>query len=141
MATITCDSTLRSGADVAWAALRDFGAAGELFADVLVSCHRDGDDRTVTFANGLVVTERLVTIDDAERRFVYAVTDGPFTHHSASMQIVPDGKGCRFVWVSDFLPDELRYHLLPLADAGCDAFRRNVDRALGPTRESANDEI
>lgn len=141
MATITCEISLRSGAAASWAALRDFGAAGELFAGVLVDCRRNGDRRTVTFANGLVVTEWLVTIDDTERRLVYAVTDGPFTQHSASMQITPEDEGCRFAWISDFLPDELRDDLVPLAEAGCDAFRRNVDRILGHAGSSVDDRV
>jgi hypothetical protein len=116
MASIKREASLRTDADTAWRALSDFGAAGELFSGVLVDCQRKGDHRTVTFANGLVVTERLVTIDHAERRLVYAVTEGPLTQHNASMQIVPDGNGCRFVWISDFLPDEAWADMVPLAE-------------------------
>lgn len=130
MATITAEVSLQSDADTAWKALSDFGAAGELFSGVLVDCKRDGDKRTITFANGLVASEQLVTLDHDRRRFVYSVTGAPFTQHSASMQILPDGEGCRFVWISDFLPDEMQASVEPLVAAGCEAFKANVDAKL-----------
>ena len=42
------------------------------------------DTRVVTFANGLVVHERIVDVDDDARRLAYTVLDGPFTHHHAT---------------------------------------------------------
>jgi Polyketide cyclase / dehydrase and lipid transport len=133
MATISAEALLETDVDTAWAALSDFGAAGELFAGVLVDCERDGNQRTVTFANGMVVTEQLVTIDHEQRRFVYSVMGDPFTQHSASMQIVPDGDGSRFVWVSDFLPDDVRAGVEPLVTAGCEALKTNLDGKRGGT--------
>ena len=44
---------------------------------------------TVTFANGMVVRERIVDIDQQRRRLCYAVLGDMFEHHSASMQILP----------------------------------------------------
>ena len=126
MATIRREAELAIDADRAWAALRNFGGAAQLFAGVLTDCRRSGDTRTVTFANGLVVTERLVTLDDASRRVVYSVLDGPFSLHSASMQIAPRDGGSTFVWISDFLPDEAAASVAPLVEAGCAAIRRNL---------------
>lgn len=126
MATIRKVATLPIDADSAWTALREFGAAHELFAGVLVGCDREGDERTVTFANGLVVRERLVTLDDEARRLVYTVLDGSFTQHSAAMEIAPDGAESRFIWTSDFLPDAAAEGVLPLVEAGCAALQRNV---------------
>jgi hypothetical protein len=126
MATIRKDAALALDAESAWRALREFGDADRLFAGVLSGCACDGDVRTVTFVNGLVVRERLVTRDDAARRIVYAVLDGSFTQHSASMEIAPDGQGSRFIWTSDFLPDEAAEGVLPLVEAGCAALQRNL---------------
>jgi hypothetical protein len=44
------------------------------------------------------------------------------------MEIVPDGDGrCRFVWISDFVPDAERAAVEPLVDAGCAAMRRVLE--------------
>ena len=127
MASIQRETALDVDADLAWAGLCDFGSAARLFAGVLVDCRRDGDVRTVTFANGMVVNERLVTVDDEARRLVYTVLDGPFSQHSASMQILPKGQGCSFVWISDFLPNEAAQAVEPLVEAGSRAIKANLE--------------
>ncbi len=124
MATIKREVELHVDAGRAWSELRDFGSAGRLFAGVLTDCRREGDTRIVTFANGPVIEERLVTLDETEHRLVYTVTNGSFTQHSASMQIVASAGGCRFIWTSDFLPDSVAAGVLPLVDAGCAALIR-----------------
>ncbi len=99
------------------------------FAGVLTDVTLDGDVRVVTFANGNVVRERIVTVDDERMRIAYHVVGGRFEHHHASMQIVPDGETrCRFVWISDFVPDAPRIFVEPLVDAGCVAIARNFAR-------------
>jgi hypothetical protein len=58
------------------------------------------------------------------------VVEGGFSHHSASMQIVPDGEGrCRFVWISDFLPNAAGAMVGPLMEAGAQALKRNLEAA------------
>jgi Polyketide cyclase / dehydrase and lipid transport len=124
MATIKREVDLDLAAESAWSELREFSNAAKLFAGVLIDCKSEGDKRSVTFANGRMINERLVTRDDPERRLVYTVLDGSFTQHSASMQIVETVKGCRFVWISDFLPDNAMRDVAPLVDAGCQALAR-----------------
>lgn len=128
MASLAQDVTLAVPATVAWAALREAGQAHRLFADVLIDGRLDGDVRTVTFAGGQVVKEQIVDIDETRMRVAYQVVEGGFSHHSASMQIVPDGEGrCRFVWVSDFLPNEASAMVGPLMEAGAQALKRNLE--------------
>lgn len=100
-----------------------------IFAGPLVDCVREGTVRRVTFAGGLTVHEQLITLDDAEHRMVYSVTDGPFSQHSASMQLFADGARTRFVWISDFLPDAAAPAILPLVEEGCRAIRKNLRSA------------
>ena len=67
-----------------------------------------GDARVVTFANGLVLRERIVDIDDSARRMVYASVGGRATHHQASMQVfAAEGGNSRLVWITDVLPVDL----------------------------------
>jgi hypothetical protein len=127
MASIHRDIQIACDADQAWDKLREFGAAARLFPGVLTDCREDSGVRTVTFANGMTVQERLVTRDDAQRRLVYAVLNGSFMHHSAAMQIIPAPPGARFVWTSDFLPDEAASSVEPLVDAGCTAIKHVLE--------------
>ena len=105
------------------------GAAHELFSPVLVDGKLNGDTRQVRFANGMVVHERLLDIDDRQRRVAYTVLDGPgMSYHHASMQVVDAGpKRCQFVWITDFLPQEVGGNLVPLIEAGSNALKKNLE--------------
>jgi hypothetical protein len=126
MATIRREVALHCDLDSAWANLRDFGNAAVVFAGPLVDCFREGSIRRVRFATGLTVQEQLVTLDDLENRLVYSVIDGPFSQHSASMQLIAERNRVRFVWISDFLPDEAMPGILPLIEEGCRAIQKNL---------------
>jgi hypothetical protein len=67
----------------------------------------NGSDRIVTFFNGMVARERLVTADDHECRLVYSVVEGRASHYNAAVQVFPEGDGSRLVWTIDLLPNEL----------------------------------
>lgn len=128
MTSLYREVTLQTDASNAWLALRDPCNVARVFAGVLTGATIDGDVRTVTFAGGHVAQERIVAIDDARMRVAYTVCRERFAHHHASMQIVPLGDGqCRFVWISDFLPDSEHAFVEALVDAGC-AAARNLAR-------------
>ena len=129
MASIHKEQTLDVDGDKAWARLRVVGDAHKLFSPVLVDCQLNGDTRTVRFANGMVVTERILAVDDVRRRVAYAVQDGPgMAYHHASMQIVDVGPGrCTFVWITDFLPEEAGSNIAPLVEQGSGALKRNLE--------------
>ncbi|HTA98129.1 MAG TPA: SRPBCC family protein [Solirubrobacteraceae bacterium] len=109
MAHIRKEISIDASPEVVWDALRDWGALHERLAPgFVVDTKLDGEDRIVTFANGMVVREVLVDLDDDARRLAWSIVDGPYTHHSASAQVFPDGKSaCKFVWIADLLPNEL----------------------------------
>jgi hypothetical protein len=132
MASIHHEITIGTSAEQAWAALRQVGLAHNLFAPVLTDGHLDGDVRTVTFADGQVIRERIIDISEERRRVAYSVIEGSaMTHHNASMQIVPEGKDrCRFVWVADFLPHEAAGVMAPLMQQGAEALKANLEREM-----------
>src|SRR5262245_56290355 len=101
-----------------WDAVRDFAAVHRRLAPgFVVSTQMDGDAaRIVTFGNGSTAREQLVDVDDAAMRLVYAVVGGRFTHDNASVQVFAEGRGSRFIWQRDMLPDELK----PAIDAAMD---------------------
>ena len=129
MGSIHHEIDLAVSAERAWAALRQVGMAHRLFAGVLVDGRLDGDVRTVTFANGQAVRERIIDVDDERRRVVHSAIEGtPMTHHNASMQIFPQGEGgSRFVWIADFLPDSFGETMLPLVRGGAEALKANLE--------------
>ena len=129
MASITQQVTVQVGADRAWAALRDVARAHVLFSPILTAGSIAGDIRTVTFANGMVLQERLLDVDDARRRVAYAALNGPgMEYHHASMQIIEDGDGrCRFVWITDAHPAEVIAKIRPLIAQGTEALKRNLE--------------
>ena len=131
MASIHKELTVEVDADTAWASLRRVGEARELFAPVLTESRMESEIRTVRFANGMVVRERILDVDDERQRVAYAALDAPgMTYHHASMQVREAGpKRCLFVWITDFHPAEIRADILPLIEEGAAAFKRNLEKA------------
>ena len=108
MATLRREIPVASGAAPVWQKLRDFGAVHTKVAPgFLTDLRMDNGDRIVTFFNGMVARERLVTLDDEERRLVYAVVEGQASHYNAAVQVFAEGDGSRVVWTIDLLPDDL----------------------------------
>src|SRR4051812_9440035 len=113
--------------DVAWSAVRDYGAGHQrLFPGILTDVRVESDVRVATFANGMVLRERIVDVDDEARRFVYASVGGRASHHNSSLQVVPDGAHCRIVWITDVLPHELKESITQLVDAGIAVMKKTL---------------
>jgi carbon monoxide dehydrogenase subunit G len=127
MTSIYREIVIEASAAQVWPLLRDPCGVARAFAGALVDASLDGDVRTVVFASGDEVRERIVAIDEARMRVAYTVVGGRFEHHHASMRVVPDGeRRCRMIWVSDFLPDAARPFVEPLIDEGCVTIARNL---------------
>jgi polyketide cyclase/dehydrase/lipid transport protein len=109
MASIRKEILLDAGAAAVWDVVRDVGAVHTRFAPGFVTATAlEEGARVVTFANGLVVRELIVDVDDRARRLAYAAVGGRLTHHNASFQVFDDGGGrTRLVWIADLLPDEV----------------------------------
>ena len=136
MASIRKEMMIDAPADHVWAAIRDVGAVHTRFAQQMVlNTELDGDSRLVTFANGEVVRERIVDVDDEARRLAYAAVEWRTTHHNASFQVVPDGNDrCRLVWIADLLPNALADLVNGYMEQGCAAIKRTLEshhRAAG----------
>ena len=109
MATLRKDIPLTAGCAAVWHALSDFGQVHTRVAPgFLTALEMVDGDRVVTFFNGMVARERLVTVDDETCRLVYAVVEGRASHFNASVQVFPEGDGSRLVWTIDLLPNSDR---------------------------------
>jgi len=109
MASIIKDTIVRAAPHVVWDALRDVGALHTRLAPGFVTDTKlEPGARVVTFANGIVARELIVSVDDEHRRVAWSSVGGRMTHHNASAQVIAQADGTtRFVWIADLLPDEL----------------------------------
>jgi carbon monoxide dehydrogenase subunit G len=108
MASIRKEILVDNTPERVWDALRDVGKVHERVAPgFVVATQLEEGARVVTFGNGMTARELIVTVDGDARRVVWAVVCGRRTHHNASVQVFPEGAGCRVVWIADLLPNEL----------------------------------
>jgi hypothetical protein len=126
MATIRKEFRLAPAASEVWDVFRDVGAVHTRLAPgFVVDTRLEEGARVVTFANGMVVRELLVSVDEASRRLAYAIKDSPnLAHHNASFQVFEEAAGCRVVWTADVLPDAAEGPIGGMMEAGIEAMRR-----------------
>jgi hypothetical protein len=130
MATIYKELTVPATAEDVSAAIRDVAAVHTRLAREFVTDTRlDGDSRLVTFANGTVIRERIITIDDERRRLAYSVVEWQATHHNATFQVIADGdRRTRIVWIADLLPNNLANLVNEQMSQGVEAIKRTMER-------------
>jgi hypothetical protein len=131
MASVRKDFIVNVPAGQAWDTLADFGAVDTRLAPGFVTACRleDSHTRIVTFATGVVAREILVDSDPQARRLAYAIVGGRLTQHSASAQVFAEGEErCRFVWIADFLPNELADYFSAQMELGAAAMRAALEK-------------
>jgi hypothetical protein len=131
MASIHVERMIEAPADQVWDAIRDVGALHtRLVPGAVVHTALEQDARIVTFANGMVVREVFVDLDEARRRFVYSIRSERLTHHNGSNQIFDEGDGrCRFVWIADVLPDAVADTFSEMMNGSADVMKAMMEKA------------
>jgi hypothetical protein len=131
MASIRKEIVINASAEKVWEVVRDVGAVHTRFVPGLVTDVRlEAGARVVTFANGMVVRELIVDLDDGLKRLAYAAQGGSFKHHNASMQVFSEGeRRCRLVWITDLLPDEIVGTVRPIIEEGTMIMKRTLENA------------
>ena len=130
MASIRKEVVIGVPAHEAWDVFLDVGSVHTRLAQGFVSeCRMDGAEaRVITFANGLVVRELIVDVDQRARRLVYSARSERLEHHNASFEVVEDGPGrCRVIWVADLLPHAAAQLVGAMMDEGCAAMRKTLE--------------
>lgn len=132
MASIRKEISIQASSEHVWEAIRQVNAVHQRLAPGFVlDVRRDGDVRVVTFANGAVVRELIVDVDDRARRLAYAVVDSPLqmTHHHATMEVRRDGPAAsRIVWIADVFPNAAIERVGPMMEQGSQAMKQNLER-------------
>lgn len=129
MATVRKEIPIEAPAEHVWDVVRDVGAIHTRFAPgFVVDTQVEEGARTVTFANGYVARELIVTVDEGDRRLVYSVVGGVATHHNASFQVFPVAANrALLVWITDMLPDTAATQLGQMIEAGSSVIKRTLD--------------
>jgi hypothetical protein len=134
MATVRKEWTLAVPAATAWDVVRDVSAVHTRLAPGFVTAstmEREGDTETrvLTFFNGLVARETILSVDDAAMRLAYTARSERLQHHNGVLQVLPDGAACRAVWTIDLLPHAAAPVIGQMMDAGAQAMQQAMKRA------------
>jgi carbon monoxide dehydrogenase subunit G len=134
MASIRKEISTAADADDVWDALRDVGALHtRLVPGFVTDTKLEPGARIVTFGNGMVARELIVTVDESARRVVWSAAGGALTHHNASAQVIPDAAGpTKVVWIADLLPEDAAAPIAAMMEQGMAVMKQNLDR-LRPT--------
>jgi hypothetical protein len=131
MAAIHKEIEINRSAGFVWHAVRDVGAIHKrLVPGFVVDCKLEDGARIVTFANGLVARELIVSIDDETRRHSWSARTDNLVHHNASVQVFPVGEDkCRVVWIADLLPNEAAPAIGGMIEQALQTMRQTLESA------------
>lgn len=129
MASVTREITTSARPERVWDAIRDIGALHtRLVVGFVVDTRLEPGARIVTFKNGMVAKETIVTVDEQARRLVWTSAAPKLTHYHASVQVFDaDGQRSRVVWIADFLPDDAQQWIAGILDEGMAAMKATLD--------------
>jgi carbon monoxide dehydrogenase subunit G len=129
MATLRKEIHIEVRPEAVWDAARDFGALHtRLVPGFVVDTQLEGNVRVVTFGNGMVVREPIISVDDQRRRLAWTTIGGRTTHYNAVLELFADGSGTRVVWTIDLLPNEMADPVAEMQESGLAAMKRNFER-------------
>jgi hypothetical protein len=130
MATIRSEIKTRARPGEVWSAIRDIGALHtRLVPGFVTDTKLEPGARVVTFVNGTVLREPIVTLDDATRRLVWTHEGGRARHYNGALEVSELADGMTsVVWTADFLPDDISAYMSRAIEAGMAAMQRSLDR-------------
>lgn len=131
MATVRKAVTIARSADTVWDAVSDAGQLHTRVApQIVANCtlEAEGEVRIVTFGNGMVLRELMISNDQSARRLAWSAQSDQWQHHNASLQIFPlsDGR-CEAVWTADVLPHAAGAIMEQFLTMGLDAMKSHLE--------------
>ena len=135
MASVRKEIRINAPAGQIWDALKDVGALHtRLVPGFVTNTKMEGNTRVVTFGNGMVAREEIVSIDPTLRRVAWAVIGQSFRHYNGAAWVEGDPKGgSRFFWTADLLPDELAPQVDQMMTAGIEMVKRTLEASAQTT--------
>lgn len=130
MATIHKEIEIDRSSEFVWDAIRDVGGIHKrLVPGFVIDCKLEGEWRTVTFANGAVVRELIVSVDDKTLRHSWSAQADFLTHYNASLQVFPAGDNkSRVVWIADLMPNEVAGTVGEMIQRGLDTMKQTLEK-------------
>jgi carbon monoxide dehydrogenase subunit G len=135
MATLHKDIFIATSPEQVWDAVRDVGALHTRLVPGFVQdtvVEDDGDARTVTFMNGLVVREAILSLDDERRRIAWTAEGAGATHYNAVLTVEPSDSGSHVLWTTDFLPNSKHESIAAMQDQALRAMKRALETDAAP---------
>jgi len=129
MAAIIQEIEIGRSKEFVWDAIRDVGAIHKrLVPGFVVDCKLEGDWRTVTFANGMIVKELIVSIDDNICRHSWGARSERLSHYNASVQVFAlDPAKCRVVWIADLMPNDVAENIGQMIQQGLQTMKTTLE--------------
>ena len=133
MATVRKAVTIARSADEVWDAVSDVGELHTRVAPQVVAnttLEAGGEVRIVTFGNGVVLKELIISNDPSARRLAWSAQSDQWQHHNASLQIFPlSDERCEAVWTADVLPHAAGALMKQFLTMGLDAMKSHLEGA------------
>jgi carbon monoxide dehydrogenase subunit G len=128
MATLHNAIVIEVPPEKVWDAVRDVGALHtRLVPGFVVDTKLEADTRVVTFGNGLVAREAILSVDDGRRRLAWNASGGQATHYNAVLEVCADAKGTRVVWTTDLLPHEVASGVQAMQEQGLATMKKTLE--------------
>lgn len=131
MATVRKSVLIERPASDVWDAVSDAGQLHIRVAPNMVTnttLEDEGEVRIVTFANGIVLKEDMISNDAEAMRLAWSAQSDQWTHHNASLQIFAAGESrCEAVWTADVLPHAVGDLMGQFLTAGLGAMKVHME--------------
>ena len=131
MASLRKSVTVARPASEVWDAISDAGQLHTRVAPGLVTetqLVNEGETRIVTFANGMTLTEHIISNDQTARRLAWTAESDQWTHHNASLQVfaLSDGSS-ETVWTADVLPHAAADMIAQIMEMGLGGMKAHME--------------
>lgn len=132
MATLHKEAIITAPREAVWDAVRDIGALHtRLVPGFVVDTRLDGEARIVTFGNGMVVREPILSLDDARCRLAWSAEGANATHYNAVLEVFAHGEGSRVVWTTDLLPHGMAESIAAMQDQALAIMKKTLEGSAG----------
>lgn len=129
MATLHKEISIEARPEDVWAAVRDIGALHtRLVPGFVVDTRLEPDARVVTFGNGMVVREPIISLDDERRRLAWSSSGGTTSHYNAVLQVSAEGPRTRVTWTIDLLPHDKAPAVEGMQNQGLAVMKETLER-------------
>lgn len=129
VATVERQIFIKAQQEAVWDAVCDIGALHtRLVPGFVVDTKLEGESRVVTFGNGMVVREPIISVDSERLRIAWGAEGGALTHYNASLQLHAERGGTRVVWTSDLLPHAMAEQVAGMQEQGLAVMKKTLEQ-------------